>query len=308
MDIDQNILPTIALIPGDCTGIGPEQIARVLADGRLAEVARLVVIGDARVLEMGMTHAAVRFDVERIASPAHASWNSRAVQLVDLANIDPLKFPLGKANAESGRLTGETLSRAIDFAKAGEVDAVTFAPLNKRVEGENNPYHSSQFRYVAEKDLVICPQQQELKFHHRRQRNGVELKVYRNSQACAGCRVRSLCTSERQGRGVDIGPYSEAIAQHRAKMRDPALRELLKERSRIVEPVFAQIKENGGFRRWTVRGLKNVQAQWSMLCATWNLRKIFQVWQLKADDLRLKPARRAFWRPLESSWSALGCS
>jgi 4-hydroxythreonine-4-phosphate dehydrogenase len=132
MDIDQNILPTIALIPGDCTGIGPEQIARVLADGNLAEVARLVVIGDARVLEMGMTHAAVRFDVERIASPAHASWNSRAVQLVDLANIDPLKFPLGKANAESGRLTGETLSRAIDFAKAGEVDAVTFAPLNKR--------------------------------------------------------------------------------------------------------------------------------------------------------------------------------
>jgi Transposase DDE domain len=96
--------------------------------------------------------------------------------------------------------------------------------------------------------------------------------------------------SERQGRGVDIGPYSEAIAKHRAKMRDPALRELLKQRSRIVEPVFAQIKENGGFRRWTTRGLKNVQAQWSMLCGAWNLQKIFQVWQLKGDDLRLKPA------------------
>jgi len=38
----------------------------------------------------------------------------------------------GKASAESGRLTGETLSRAIDLAKAGEVDAITFAPLNKR--------------------------------------------------------------------------------------------------------------------------------------------------------------------------------
>jgi 4-hydroxythreonine-4-phosphate dehydrogenase len=132
MDIDQNTLPTIALVPGDCTGIGPEQTARILADGNLATVARLVVVGDARVLEMGMSHAGVRLNVERIASPADASWHSGAVQLVDLGNTDPSLLPLGKASAESGRLTGETLSRAIDFAKAGEVDAITFAPLNKR--------------------------------------------------------------------------------------------------------------------------------------------------------------------------------
>jgi 4-hydroxythreonine-4-phosphate dehydrogenase len=132
MDIDQNTLPTIALVPGDCTGIGPEQTARILADGRLADVARLVVVGDARVLEMGMAHAGVRLEVEQIASPAAANWRSDAVQLVDLTNTDPQLFPLGKSNAESGRLTGETLSRAIDFAKAGEVDAITFAPLNKR--------------------------------------------------------------------------------------------------------------------------------------------------------------------------------
>jgi 4-hydroxythreonine-4-phosphate dehydrogenase len=132
MDLDQNTLPTIALVPGDCTGIGPEQTARILADGNLATVARLVVVGDARVLEMGMSHAGVRLDVERIASPADASWHSGAVQLVDLGNTDPSLLPLGKASAESGRLTGETLSRAIDFAKAGQVDAITFAPLNKR--------------------------------------------------------------------------------------------------------------------------------------------------------------------------------
>ena len=132
MDIDQNTLPTIALVPGDCTGIGPEQTVRILADGNLATVARLVVVGDARVLEMGMSHAGVRLEIERIASPADASWHSGAVQLVDLGNTDPSLLPLGKASAESGRLTGETLSRAIDFAKAGEVDAITFAPLNKR--------------------------------------------------------------------------------------------------------------------------------------------------------------------------------
>jgi 4-hydroxythreonine-4-phosphate dehydrogenase len=132
MNIHQSMLPTIALVPGDCTGIGPEQTARILADGNLADVAHLVVVGDARVLEMGMAHAGVHFDIERVTSPRQASRRRGVVSLVDLANTDPSEFPLGKASAESGRLTGETLSRAIDLAKAGEVDAITFAPLNKR--------------------------------------------------------------------------------------------------------------------------------------------------------------------------------
>jgi 4-hydroxythreonine-4-phosphate dehydrogenase len=132
MNIHQSMLPTIALVPGDCTGIGPEQTARILADGNLADVAHLVVVGDARVLEMGMEHAGVRLDIERVATPRRASHKRGVVSLVDLANTDPSLFPLGKASAESGRLTGETLSRAIDLAKAGEVDAITFAPLNKR--------------------------------------------------------------------------------------------------------------------------------------------------------------------------------
>src|SRR6266581_368761 len=132
MNIHQSMLPTIALVPGDCTGIGPEQTARILADRNLADVARLVVVGDARVLEMGMSQAGVRIEIERVASPRQASRKHGVVPLVDLANTDPSLFPLGKASAESGRLTGETLSRAIDFAKAGEVDAITFAPLNKR--------------------------------------------------------------------------------------------------------------------------------------------------------------------------------
>jgi 4-hydroxy-L-threonine phosphate dehydrogenase PdxA len=132
MNIHQSILPTIALVPGDCTGIGPEQTARILADGNLAEVAHLVVVGDARVLEMGMVHAGVRLEIERVASPRQASRKRGVVPLVDLGNTDPSLFPLGTASAESGRLTGETLSRTIDLAKAGEVDAITFAPLNKR--------------------------------------------------------------------------------------------------------------------------------------------------------------------------------
>jgi 4-hydroxy-L-threonine phosphate dehydrogenase PdxA len=125
-------LPIIALTAGDCTGIGPEQTARILHDRRMAGTARLVVVGDARVLDLGMRRAGVSFGYRRYVSPASVDWSDEAIPRVDLDNTDPALYAPGVASAESGRVTGETLSRAIDFARDGEVDAITFAPLNKR--------------------------------------------------------------------------------------------------------------------------------------------------------------------------------
>jgi len=39
-------------------------------------------------------------------------------------------------------------------------------------------------------------------------------------------------------------------------------------RKETVEPVFGQIKEARGLRRFRFRGLGSVQAEWSLICAT----------------------------------------
>jgi 4-hydroxythreonine-4-phosphate dehydrogenase len=121
----------LGLMLGDCTGIGPEQCARVLSDGRLADAANLVVIGDARVLEMGARDANVALDIRRIERPEDAVKVKDGVAVVDLGNIDPSRIPRGQISAESGRLTGETLKHMIELALAGRIDGIVFAPLNK---------------------------------------------------------------------------------------------------------------------------------------------------------------------------------
>ena len=123
--------PVIGLMLGDPTGIGPEQCARILSDGRLADVARLVVVGDARVLEMGMRDANVRLRYRACEKPSAVDWSRKEVPLVDLGNLDPAKIERGKLSPESGRIAGETLAAMIDLALAGELDGITFAPLNK---------------------------------------------------------------------------------------------------------------------------------------------------------------------------------
>ncbi len=127
----ESSLPLLALVLGDATGIGPEQCARVLADGRLVDAARLLVVGDARVLQMGARDAGVKVRWRAVGAPEQADGPPGEIALLDLANLDPVTLKRGAISADSGRITGETLAHAIGLALEGRLDGVTFAPLNK---------------------------------------------------------------------------------------------------------------------------------------------------------------------------------
>jgi 4-hydroxy-L-threonine phosphate dehydrogenase PdxA len=124
-------LPLLGLMLGDYTGIGAEQCARVLADRRLADSARLLVVGDARVLEQGARDAGVSVVSRSYASPEEVDWSRPEIPIIDLGNLDPSALPRGVVSAESGRISGETLAYMIELALAERLDGITFAPLNK---------------------------------------------------------------------------------------------------------------------------------------------------------------------------------
>jgi hypothetical protein len=62
----------------------------------------------------------------------------------------------------------------------------------------------------------------------------------------------------------------------REKLRTAAGRAVYKMRKAIVEPVFGQIKEQRGFRRFSLRGQQNVRHEWRLVCAVSNLLKLFR--------------------------------
>jgi hypothetical protein len=67
-----------------------------------------------------------------------------------------------------------------------------------------------------------------------------------------------------------------AVAVHmREKLATLAGRGVYALRKTIVEPVFGQIKEIRGFRRFSFRGVPNVTAEWGLICLTHNLLKLF---------------------------------
>jgi transposase len=65
----------------------------------------------------------------------------------------------------------------------------------------------------------------------------------------------------------------EAMAR---KLRTESGRLLYAARKHIVEPVFGQIKRVRGFRKFLLRGLELVSAEWQLICLTHNLLKIWR--------------------------------
>jgi transposase len=62
----------------------------------------------------------------------------------------------------------------------------------------------------------------------------------------------------------------------RQKLSSAEGKAVYKMRKAVVEPVFGQIKERRGFRRFLFRGLKKVEAEWQIICLTHNLLKLFR--------------------------------
>jgi transposase len=85
------------------------------------------------------------------------------------------------------------------------------------------------------------------------------------------------------GRQKHHAPEAEAsdapaTAQERmaAKVRTPDGKAVYARRKVIVEPVFGQIKEVRGFRRFLLRGLEKIRGEWRLVCLTHNLLKVWR--------------------------------
>jgi transposase len=74
------------------------------------------------------------------------------------------------------------------------------------------------------------------------------------------------------------GPEPPGTAKDRmaAKVQTPEGRALYARRKVIVEPVFGQIKEARGFRRFLLRGLQKIRGEWCLVCLTHNVLKIWR--------------------------------
>jgi 4-hydroxythreonine-4-phosphate dehydrogenase len=141
--------PIIALAMGDPAGISPELTAKLLAENDVGAKARLVVIGDRRVLDDGAKVAAVKLDLNNVSPDANIT-NDDGPVFIDLGHLDPASVARGVATAEGGRFALANYRHALTMARDGRADAVAFTPFNKRAMRLAHPPYDDEISFSAD--------------------------------------------------------------------------------------------------------------------------------------------------------------
>ena len=66
--------PILGIFLGEAAGVGPEIIAKLVAEKVMQEYCRPVLIGDARVLQLGQKIAKVDFPFVRVSHVKEINW------------------------------------------------------------------------------------------------------------------------------------------------------------------------------------------------------------------------------------------
>ena len=76
---------------------------------------------------------------------------------------------------------------------------------------------------------------------------------------------------------MDEEPGESAVEKMNRQLKTEEGKDIYKKRKQTVEPVFGIIKEILGFRRFSLRGEAETDAEWSLICSAYNLKRLFSL-------------------------------
>ncbi len=106
-----------------------------------------------------------------------------------------------------------------------------------------------------------------------------------NLTAIADTTIDAYISTRKQKHGERPGPCPRGPLPQTATIGDRMARKLHTKpgarvyaaRKGIVEPVIGQIKQARGFRQFLLRGFEKVQGEWSLVCTTHNILKLYRL-------------------------------
>jgi 4-hydroxythreonine-4-phosphate dehydrogenase len=119
MSRSRTITPVVVITVGDPAGIGPEVVAKALADPDVSSLAEWIIVGDTPVWN----------SIEAITGAAFAHLTNS--QVLEVHQLDARKLTLGKVNAACGRAALEYVRVATRLCLEGKADAMVTAPVSK---------------------------------------------------------------------------------------------------------------------------------------------------------------------------------
>jgi len=123
--------PTVAVTMGDPAGIGPEIVARALAERELREACNPVVVGDPRLMFRAMELVRGGLTIRTVQTALGAGADPETLDVLPAGALPPGALAPGSLDSRWGEAAAACCRKAVELAKAGEVAGIASAPFNK---------------------------------------------------------------------------------------------------------------------------------------------------------------------------------
>lgn len=121
----------IGIPMGDPAGIGPEIVLKALKNGKLYDICKPLVIGNAGVLEHIEKIAGSGLKLNVIKEPENGKYVYGVVDVLSIDNVDADKLKYGEIQAEAGKAAYDYIALSAKLAVEGRISAVATTPINK---------------------------------------------------------------------------------------------------------------------------------------------------------------------------------
>jgi len=162
--------PILGVTMGDPAGVGPEIIARALAEPAVIASSRPVVIGSAAIMKEALGLVGSPLALHVVRGIADSRWEAQTLECLDLGNVEAATLPRGEVSAAAGRAAYDYIERAIRLAQAGEIHGIVTAPVNKEALAAAGVRHSGHTEILAElshtRDYAMLLMGKELRVIH----------------------------------------------------------------------------------------------------------------------------------------------
>ncbi|GHV54832.1 4-hydroxythreonine-4-phosphate dehydrogenase [Deltaproteobacteria bacterium] len=122
--------PVICIPMGDPAGVGPEILAAAVMDSTTTDNARILAVGNEKILRRAAQAMRVSPEINRVGEDA-SPIKDGALNLIHLDNVDISSFSYGKVSAMGGKAAYAYIARSVELAMQGKVDALATTPINK---------------------------------------------------------------------------------------------------------------------------------------------------------------------------------
>jgi transposase len=155
---------------------------------------------------------------------------------------------------------------------------VKYNYFDQEQKGARNSFATDQLHYNGDEDYFVCPMGQHMcniGTHKEKNRSGYNQTITRyQAQNCNGCPMRGMCHKQKANRIVEVNHKLRKLKdQASTRLRSEEGIRRRKQRCCDVEPIFANWKQNKGFRRFMLRGKDKICTEIGLLSIAHNLQK-----------------------------------